>query len=120
MIRLAAIAAGLLVSCCFAAGGVADEPDGPYVVRAAAGRLAAWSVDTAGEVPKKVAVPVAVGGKLTIPAVAHLPAFQVVLRAPAANSPDVVAEGTNAPLFVVADTHGEFEILAGTLMSHPR
>jgi hypothetical protein len=40
----------------------------------------------------------------------------VKLRAPAANAPDVVSAGGDEPLFVVADTHGEFEILAGLLM----
>src|SRR5688572_29597234 len=94
----------------------AVDADGPYVLRGADGKLLARSVQLSAEGAREQAVPTAVGAILTIPAVGRLPAFEVKLRGLAANSPDVVAVDAEDPLFVVADTHGEFEILAGMLM----
>jgi hypothetical protein len=94
----------------------AVDADGPYVLRGADGKLLARSVQLSAEGAREQAVPTAVGAILTIPAVGRLPAFEVILRGLAANSPDVVAVDAEDPLFVVADTHGEFEILAGMLM----
>jgi calcineurin-like phosphoesterase family protein len=102
--------------CIWAAGATAGEADGPYVLRNAAGKLEAWSVVVTAEGARKQVVPAAVGGKLAIPGVDSLPSFEVRLRAPAAIAPDAIDAGAKQPLFVVADTHGEFEILAGLLM----
>jgi hypothetical protein len=107
------------VVCCLALLGlraaVAAEADGPYLMRNASGALEAWSVQlTAGGARKQV-VPAAVGSKLAVPAVGSLPAFEVTVRAPVEVAPDVVIAGANQPLFVVADTHGEYAILAGML-----
>lgn len=94
----------------------AAEADGPYVMRNADGGLEAWSVQPAAAGARKQVLPAAVGSKLVIAGVGSLPAFDVVLRPPAEVSADVVTAGAGQPLFVVADTHGEFEILAGMLM----
>ena len=62
------------------------------------------------------------GSVLTIPAVGKVPAFKVTLRnpetGPRAISPDEVTLPEGKPLFVVADTHGEFEILVELLQKH--
>ena len=44
-----------------------------------------------------------------------LPNFSVKLRPPAAMDPDTADARADAPIFVVADTHGEYEILASML-----
>ncbi|HEX6398809.1 MAG TPA: metallophosphoesterase [Steroidobacteraceae bacterium] len=94
----------------------ATEADGPYVVRGASGKLEAWSVELAPQGARKQVLPVAAGSRLVIGAVGSLPAFEVTLRAPVDVAPDVVTAGARQPLFVVADTHGEYEILAGMLI----
>ena len=43
---------------------------------------------------------------------------QVKLRGPAKAAPDEIRTSGKAPLFVVADTHGEYEILAAMLQKH--
>lgn len=95
---------------------VAAEADGPYVVRNAAGKLEAWSVQVAPEGARKQVMPAAPGSRLAVAAVGSLPAFEVTLRAPADLAADTVTAGAGLPLFVVADTHGEYEILAGMLV----
>lgn len=106
---------GLLVLL-FAVGLYAAEPDGPYVLRSE-GRVESWSVVAAEGVPRKVVRPVD-GAAFTMPAVGRFPAFQVTLRPPAESTPDVVTVAGGQPIFVVADTHGEFEILAEMLQRH--
>ncbi len=93
----------------------AAEADGPYVERNAAGKLEAWSVVVTADGAHKQVVPVAVGDKLSVAAVGSLPAFEVKLRAPEPDAPDTVRADARQPLFVVADTHGEYEILADML-----
>jgi hypothetical protein len=87
----------------------ADGTDGPYVMR---GGAEAWWVD-AGAVRR--IEPLKPGATLAIPGVGDLPAFQVKLRPAAKDDPDSV-DTRVAPLFVVADTHGEYEILAHELV----
>src|SRR5262245_56041706 len=96
----------------------ATEADGPYVLRNDAGRLEAWSVAVTADGARKQAAPISAGSKLAIAAVGSLPAFEVKLRKPAAVEPDAVRGDPRQPLFVVADTHGEYEILADMLMKH--
>jgi len=89
--------------------------DGPYVLRGADGKLTAWTVETADGSIAKRGQPVAAGATLSVASVGSVPAFQVTLRAPAEVVPDAVPVAASAPLFVVADTHGEFEILVDML-----
>jgi hypothetical protein len=93
----------------------AAAPDGPYVLRGASG-WEALSVDAADG--RRDSRPVASDATMRIPAVGAVPAFDVPLRAPATDAPDQVHTAANAPLFVVADTHGEFEILVAMLRAH--
>ena len=92
--------------------------DGPYVLRSAAGGLEAWTVESGDAGARKQARPVAVGDALDVPAVGSLPAFKVTLRKPAGIAKDAVSVAPATPMFVVADTHGEFEILADMLRAH--
>ena len=96
---------------------IAGAADGPYVISDGAG-WQALTVEEAAGVPRKRALPLAAGASITVKAVGKLPAFQVKLRGPANAAPDAVQISGKAPLFVVADTHGEYEILAAMLQKH--
>ena len=110
--RLAAL---LLVVC---APTIATEADGPYVMRDVAGKLEAWSVDVAADGARKRVTPLAAGATITVDAVGKVPAFAVKLRAAEPLAPEVVTTKGDVPLFVVADTHGEYEILVQMLSAH--
>lgn len=107
-------AAFLLLLLCLRA--VAD--DGPYVMRGASGALEAWWARTTKDGPRKRVEPLASNATVTIPGVGTVPSFKVRLRGPADVAPDEVSVPRNVPLFVVADTHGEFEILVDMLKRH--
>jgi hypothetical protein len=91
--------------------------DGPYVLRGAAG---GWqAVSSAGDAGAgKEVRPLAADASLNVPAVGDIPAFTVALRGPAAVAPGQITTAAKAPLFVVADTHGEYEILVSMLRAH--
>src|SRR5690349_20848000 len=95
----------------------AATPDGPYVLDSADGWQAV-SVQVSGDAASKQARAVKAGDALTVPAVGVVPAFTVKLRSPAAVAPDTVRTSKGAPLFVVADTHGEYQILVAMLRTH--
>jgi len=109
-IALLSSLAALVPLCCLAA-----PVDGPYVVHAAADGLEAWTVEAGDAGARKQVRPIAVGDVFDVPGVGSLPAFQVTLRKPAQIARDTVSVRASAPLFVVADTHGEYEILVGML-----
>jgi hypothetical protein len=58
------------------------------------------------------------GAVLRVDAVGDVPAFHVYLRPPAKDVPEIAKSRKSAPIFVVADTHGEYEILARMLQAH--
>lgn len=88
--------------------------DGPYITRSSAGTWTArWIEGT--EVRDRT---VKVGDVVTVAAVGTLPAFDVELRGPAGPAADEIDVGARTPLFVMADTHGEFEIAAQLLQRH--
>jgi Calcineurin-like phosphoesterase len=91
--------------------------DGPYVMRDA-DRLEVLSVADQADGPHKVVGKATVGARISVPAVDEVPAFQVTLRPPAELAPDVATSRKSAPIYVVADTHGEYQILAAMLMKH--
>jgi hypothetical protein len=105
-----------LLALLLAVGSQAAEPDGPYVLRGE-GRLESWSVVAQGGEARKQVRPVE-DGSVVVPAVGRFPSFTVKLRPFAEPMPDVVTVATENPVFVVADTHGEFEILAEMLQKH--
>jgi hypothetical protein len=93
---------------------VAGAADGPYVLKDGTG-WQALTVEEAAGIPRKRALAVAAGGSITVKAVGKLPAFEVKLRGPANPATDEISTSGKAPLFVVADTHGEYEILVAML-----
>jgi hypothetical protein len=93
-------------------GSARAEPlqDGPYVVRTADGKwLARWIEGEAASARVREQ-PVKVGDAVTIAAVSALPPFDVKIRGEAQLAPDEINVRSRTPLFVMADTHGEFEI----------
>jgi hypothetical protein len=90
--------------------------DGPYVVPAADGGLESRQLreDSGGLQSARVKP----GDTITVPAVGDLPAFPVKLREPATPGQSELEIAATTPLFVVADTHGEFDILARMLRQH--
>lgn len=114
-------ASGLAGALCFFLSMVcvaAGEGDGPYVMRDAGGGFEAWSVAATPQGPRKQVVALVPNASFTVPAVGDLPPFIVRLRAAANIAPDSVTTRATVPLFVVADTHGEYEILVQMLMKH--
>lgn len=88
-------------------------PDGPYVT---AGDATRWL--TRSPSPMGVnSVELRAGDALLVPRVGALPEFRVTLREPAL-APSDEAISVRSRLFVMADTHGEFEIAATLLERH--
>lgn len=88
----------------------APPDDGPYVIRQPDGSWLARS--TTGNVHEQRVAP---GDSLTIPAVGTMPAFKIRLRADDPVARDDVPLSAKTPILVVADTHGEYEILGELL-----
>lgn len=105
----------LLASAVSASAGIVD---GPYVLTGANGALESWTVEDAPAGLRKVARNLDAGARITVAAVGDLPAFDVTLRGAAPVSKDALTVPSGAPVFVVADTHGEFELLARMLQAH--
>lgn len=115
MNKLSRACAGLFLAWTFCSPtGAQGVADGPYVVRAAHGNLESRAL-LAGRVQ---AVAVEPGDAITVAAVGEIPSFTVRLREPARPARDTLDIPARSPLFVVADTHGEYEILARMLQQH--
>lgn len=109
--RLAALAALLL----YAFAAIAQVSDGPYLMKEGRGGwIAHWVDDTAGG-PRARREAVTEGGRIAIPAVGSVPAFEVRLRKPVRNAPDAIGTPQGTSLLVVADSHGEYEIFVQLL-----
>ncbi|MBL8266163.1 metallophosphoesterase [Steroidobacter sp.] len=89
--------------------------DGPYVIRAADGGWTSRWVEGEGESARVRDKAVKVGEAVTVSNVGAFPSFDVKLRGPAKPATDEINVGPRARLFVMADTHGEFEIAAQLL-----
>jgi hypothetical protein len=98
--------------------GIAQDADSSYVWRSADGQFAALTVAGSSAGPQKRVVPLQGGTLLRVEGVGAVPAFDVQLRPPADVAPEIARSRKSAPIFVVADTHGEYEILAGMLQAH--
>jgi len=112
--RLVALLGALLI----ATVATAQDADSAYVMRDAEGRFSAYTVAQTAEGLQKKSVALAGGSVLSVAGVGGLPAFPVKLRPPAKPAPDVAKTRKGTSIFVVADTHGEYEILAGMLKKH--
>ena len=58
------------------------------------------------------------GDDIHIPSVGNVPSFHVELRPTTVDEPNAYTTAAGAPLFIVADTHGEYEILVELLRKH--
>ncbi len=97
----------------------AQLQDGPYVMRSPNGAWVARWVEGDDRAPQVRDAPVAAGGVVTVPAVGPVPAFSVKLRSLAAMpAADEVKLPPGVPLFVMADTHGEYAIAIELLKNH--
>jgi hypothetical protein len=103
---------------CLALPAFAQDVDSAYVLRDANGKFTAWTITQTPEGLQKRALELGGGTLLTVAAVGSQPAFPVKLRPRARPAPEVAKTRKSAPIFVVADTHGEFEILADMLKKH--
>jgi hypothetical protein len=89
--------------------------DGPYVLRQPDGSWLARSTTGNPESLQVREQRVVPGDSLTIPAVGTMPAFTIRLRNDDSLAGDDVPLNAKTPIFVVADTHGEYEILGELL-----
>jgi len=112
------VIATLLAASAFAGLSAAGDLDAPYVMRDPAGKLEAWTIEETPEGPRKRVRPLKPNAKLTVAAVGDVPAFGFKLRPPAETAPDHLTTVKAPPIFVVADTHGEYEIFTAMLMKH--
>jgi hypothetical protein len=92
--------------------------DGPYVVRATDGSWHSRRIEAQDEGPRARDQLVNEGDVLTVAGVGAFPAFDVKLRGPAQPAADEIHVRPRTPIFVMADTHGEFEIAAQLLQRH--
>lgn len=92
--------------------------DGPYVIRGADDQWQNWSVVVSDAGLTKEASPVAVGDRLIVDAVGRRPSFTVKLRNAASPAPEKVRTKKGAPIFFMADSHGEYEIATELLIQH--
>ena len=106
-----AVALTLIASCA-----LAKPWDGPYVGHDASHQWSALWIEADGEQLMSRTRKVSLGDTIEVPAVGARPAFKVQLRDSTKPAPDAVP-GTK-PMFVVADTHGEFEIATELLIRH--
>jgi hypothetical protein len=104
------ILVALLFLCAVAELHAAPIQDGPYVVQAPNGNWVARWVEGDDASPRIREQPLEIGREVTVPAVGALPAFNVKLRAAPTLVADEVKLPAGVPLFVMADTHGEFQI----------
>jgi hypothetical protein len=92
--------------------------DGPYVTRQSNGKWIARWVEGDDAAPTVREEAVTMGREIQVPAVGALPAFSVRLRTVPNTAPDEARLPAGAPLFVMADTHGEFSIAVELLRRH--
>jgi hypothetical protein len=112
--RLTSIA--LLCGTCTMA--LAEPWDGPYVGRDPANQWIALWVEAQGDRLEARRQKVSFGDEIEVPAVGSRPSFEVRLRDSTHAVPDIVPLSKSTPMFVVADTHGEFEIATELLLRH--
>lgn len=92
--------------------------DGPYITRSAEGGWTARWIEDAAESSQVRDRAVETGDVVTVAAVGALPPFDVELRGPPNAAADEIEVGARTRLFVMADTHGEFEIAVQLLQRH--
>lgn len=89
-----------------------EAADGPYVTRDRGRLVGSWGG------PAGVRRETLRDGRVTVSAVGPRPAFQVHLRPAPLPAPAILPLGAQTPMFVMADTHGEYEIATELLLRH--
>jgi hypothetical protein len=84
--------------------------DGPYVTQSDGESWRARWIEGSVDAPRVREQPVKVGDSVIVAAVGDMPAFEVKLRGEPKTAPDEIDVRARVPLFVMADTHGEFGI----------
>lgn len=107
-----------LAACAQEAFGTSALQDGPYLWARDNGEWVAHWIEGDTTAPLIREQMITVGQSIEVPAVGLAPAFRVPLRDPDAIAPDVVDLPEDVPLFVVADTHGQFLIFVQLLRKH--
>lgn len=92
--------------------------DGPYVMHEQRNSLLVLSSKSSEAGLNRHAYVARIGDRIDIPSVGQVPSFSVALRPAAKNEPEISTSSARASLFVVADTHGEYEILVELLQKH--
>ena len=92
--------------------------DGPYLMATGDGQWTAQWVEGDETDLKVKQQPVRTGQSISVPAVGELPEFTVRIRKPDATAPDAIAVSASTPLFVVADSHGQYEHFAQLLQNN--
>lgn len=118
VLRGAAASLAAVLSLLAAAACGASDNDGPYIFRQPDGSALARSV-AIDATPTVAERRLKVGDAFEVAGVGALPAFRVRLRGPATPAGDEVKLNAKTPIFIVADTHGEYEIL-GELLQRQR
>lgn len=97
----------------------ASVVDGPYVELSQGSILTArWVVDDGGGELERRSQTLPDSGIVTIAAVGDLPAFDVPVRSQPPLAPSELRAAPDVPLFIHADSHGEYAILAELLRRH--
>jgi len=99
-------------------GSAASITDGPYVLQTSEGQWSARWIEGDDSAPKISERTVRAGDVITVPAVGPRSAFEVRLRGDPAITPSEVSLSSGTSLFVIADTHGEFEIATELFQKH--
>jgi hypothetical protein len=101
----AGIVAWFCVAC--AVANAAPLSDGPYISLESSSTWTSRRIEGDSQVRQET---VQAGSAIEVAGVGALPAFRVTLRKPGGLDPDEVTLQPGTSLFVMADTHGEFEI----------
>jgi hypothetical protein len=103
---------------CFASVEAEQAHDGPYVRRAQDGHWIAQSIDNDNGALSVREERAQIGKGIIVQGVGSSPSFTVTLRETSPPEPDSIRVSKRTPLFVIADTHGEFEIATELLRRH--
>jgi len=92
--------------------------DGPYVRRTQEGHWIAQRINNDNGTLSVREERAQIGKDITVQGVGSSPTFRVTLRETSPPEPDSISVSKRTPLFVIADTHGEFEIATELLRRH--
>jgi hypothetical protein len=107
-----------LLGCVTSIEAAEQAHDGPYVRRTQEGHWIAQRIDNDNGALSIREERAQIGKDITVQGVGSSPSFTVTLRETSPPEPDSIRVSKRTPLFVIADTHGEFEIATELLRRH--